>query len=123
MFCPTCSHTMEGIGESQGDVIRLCPRCGTVRIEDSADNPTVYVPKLVERCRSYEAEFDKENIAQFYRVTWHRLGIQESINLPENRPPHPQRPIPVNPFGLDDGDDDGWEENEGHEHHDHCGDS
>ena len=87
--CPTCGHTMAKLCVSQqGDSHFHCERCGTVVVEtgDTIDPRDVYVPKLVERCREYEGEFDKENIAQFYRNTWNRLGIRESIHSPEDRP-------------------------------------
>ncbi len=86
MTCPTCDHTMEFICR-QTEVLRhfQCPRCGTMVAEYNDGHRNVYVPKLVERCREFENEFPKENIAQYYRNTWKRLGISESIHTPEER--------------------------------------
>ena len=91
MACPTCDHTLEGI-ESPGAALRYfhCPRCGTFVIRDATNTigDTVYVPKLVERCR----EFERSQLAGpewsstiAAAKVWHSLGIRESINTPENR--------------------------------------
>ena len=61
MACPTCDHTMQLIGRNEACVLDewrpyLCPRCGTVKIEDSgADAPILYVPIYADRARSPEA--------------------------------------------------------------------
>jgi uncharacterized Zn finger protein len=83
MSCPTCDHTMQEVALDGPTALFWCERCGTIK--SSHPRPqgrTMGVPKLVERCRSYAREFDKENIAQFYRNTWKRLGIAESIDRP-----------------------------------------
>jgi hypothetical protein len=84
--CPTCDHTMERIdlaaeGESR---LFLCPRCGTVKFEHPHGEPTVYVPKLVERCREFEERRYLVSAGDFR--PWFTLGIAESINLPGKRP-------------------------------------
>lgn len=87
MACPTCSHTMESINDVAVYRIFVCPRCGTVKTEVYTGDPNnwhveVYVPKLVERCR----EFRKVMTDGADACEWARLGIAESIDLPENRP-------------------------------------
>lgn len=88
MSCPTCRGTMAAFSKALGSMDFLCDRCGTVRrVYSSGEPDDVYVPKLVERCREFEAnEMPKENIAQYYRNAWKRLGIAEAINPPERRP-------------------------------------
>ena len=85
MACPTCSGTMAVL--CVHDVVQYahCERCGTVKAtilnaNPGVDNPRVYVPKLVERCRQFG-----ETLGPGWGNLWHRLGIEESINLPENR--------------------------------------
>lgn len=82
MSCPTCGHTMHGIGAVPavgGQPVFWCPRCGTV--EDHADGITdVGVPKLVERCRAFAAETRADLLEG-----WQRLGVAESIHLPADR--------------------------------------
>lgn len=82
MSCSTCGNTMGSLGGSQFH----CPRCGTY-VNAAIGDPKVYVPKLVDRCRAFEADaLPKENIGQYYRNTWRQLGIAESIQAPERRP-------------------------------------
>jgi hypothetical protein len=79
---------MHRLIEAGGMGYSLCPTCGTVKI--AATNPatagpfrlTVYVPKLVERCR----ELEKELGIREPKGAWVRLGIHEAINTPGNRP-------------------------------------
>lgn len=73
MGCPTCDHTMRQIGEAQGADLFWCPRCGSWSVPDDLDSG---VPKLVERCR---------NTSEWFSM-WTKLGIVESINLPDKRP-------------------------------------
>jgi hypothetical protein len=75
MSCPTCGHTMQGIGYGMFH----CPRCGTVQ---SAEG-TVTVPALVERCRKLPDQMRFMPLA--FSEAWYRLGIEEAINTPENR--------------------------------------
>jgi hypothetical protein len=63
------------------DGIFHCGRCGTVK-----DGGNVYVPKLVERCREFQKRFDEPVCTPERDYSdWNRLGVRESINLPENR--------------------------------------
>lgn len=97
MSCPTCDHTMESIGHIAAQRVFRCGRCGTVKIETYTGKPddwnhVVYVPKLVERCRPYERGLfgtgGRQLIVEpdILKSEWHRLGIAESINKPEDRP-------------------------------------
>lgn len=79
MSCPTCSHTLESCTLT----ISHCPRCGTMVMDDRP-----YVPKLVARCREFEAwckEAHGWKDTNHYKK-WHSTGIEETINAPENRP-------------------------------------
>lgn len=77
MACPTCDHTMDGLGNGHF----WCPRCGTVM-----DNGSVYVPALVRRVRALALEMQgKLKMWEFVRHEWHYLGLSESIDLPTNR--------------------------------------
>ena len=83
MPCPTCSHTLQCVitGEFTHPAVYWCPRCGTLRVSFDVGR-TDEVPKLVERCRQFRANWDG---VEFERV-WHRYGIAESIHPPEDRP-------------------------------------
>jgi len=76
MSCPTCSHTLQCIG----GFTWWCPRCGTIVQRDILK--TTYVPKLVSRCREFQA---KDLLTAHISDHWKILGIRESINLPEAR--------------------------------------
>jgi hypothetical protein len=70
--------------------IFLCPRCGTVKIDDPPCL-SVYVPKLVERCREFEKDpLQKEGLGglknTMWAEQWKSLSIAESINPPDRRP-------------------------------------
>ncbi len=85
MACPTCDHTMSQLGISIRMARFWCQRCGTMTIYDTVENRTtdIYTPKLIERCR----EFEKTHVLGSDNVSaWHILGIEESINLPQDRP-------------------------------------
>jgi hypothetical protein len=80
MSCPCCDHTLAQIVPG----VAHCERCGTLVTETD-----VYTPKLVERCRRFRnsvgevvgfgsSELDMKRL-------WHRLGIEESIALPQER--------------------------------------
>lgn len=86
MSCPTCDHTMQTLFVDRERSIYWCPRCGTLRsvlFEHEDDS----VPFLISRCR----EFQRNHLAEAtinshdYRA-WRRLGIEESINVPDERP-------------------------------------
>lgn len=82
MPCPSCDHSMEGLG---GGVF-WCPRCGTLRSLSVTNLPTDTTPKLVERCRELEKEVHAAaGEAPWVETAWVRLGVGESINLPQNR--------------------------------------
>jgi len=90
MACPTCDHSMASIGDVAVRRIFHCERCGTVKIETYTGDPQkweveVYVPKLVERCRIFESSLAPDSQSGG-GIDWRRLGIAESINLPEARP-------------------------------------
>ncbi len=89
MSCPTCGHTMGCL--SSLDISRpifWCERCGTV------STPTdTYVPKLVQRCREFGA-----TLGPGWGALWIRLGIAESIALPEERPCPPAEKTTEPPF-------------------------
>jgi tRNA(Ile2) C34 agmatinyltransferase TiaS len=74
MACPTCSHTMQKVS-GEGSMY-WCPRCGTLRYQETMTETT----KLVDRCREFEA-----TLGPSWKSLWHRLGIEEAINLPEDR--------------------------------------
>lgn len=80
MACPTCDHTMHDICHQ----VYWCPRCGTVK--GPVGSPAV--PKLVERCREFQNEVNEHELKAVwvrFQHRWRRLGIAESINLPEKR--------------------------------------
>lgn len=98
MPCPTCSHTMERIHTCRADEVMVfqCPRCGTTRVEDSgADEPSVYVPKLVSNCRIFFEVTAPESPGACLGLLSHkvvhellrRVGITEAIDLPKDRRP------------------------------------
>ncbi len=83
MSCPNCDHTMERINAvGSSSSWYWCPRCGTIREERTDYTTDVSTPKLVERCRVFEKLLGRSD----YTKEWHHIGIDESINLPENRP-------------------------------------
>lgn len=87
MSCPTCDHTMHSVSSSTA-MLFWCPRCGTLA-QKGARVDTQDVPKLVECCRRFRKTIGPDYMSQFAscRDDWKRLGIAESINLPENRKP------------------------------------
>jgi tRNA(Ile2) C34 agmatinyltransferase TiaS len=72
--CPTCSHTMAGLGYGNFH----CARCGTV-----LSNGAIYVPALVSRCREFSKTITGS--CALHAHEWSRLGIHEAINTPEHR--------------------------------------
>jgi hypothetical protein len=79
---------MHSINGAEG--LYWCPRCGTLKRSNRVtEGPMdfVFIPKLVERCKKFIGIF----IASFYGkdaiyAHWHQTGIEESINIPEERP-------------------------------------
>lgn len=77
MACPSCDHTMQGLGHGA----MWCPRCGTTKTEAG----TFYTPALVSRCRSFAESLFGLGASHWARHEWKKLGIAESINLSANR--------------------------------------
>jgi hypothetical protein len=77
MACPTCDHTLAGLSDKWFH----CDRCGTAVYDPDGENPDVYVPKLVERCRTFGA-----TLGRAWSALWYQQGIAESINVPTERP-------------------------------------
>ena len=75
MACPTCSHTMEGLGCGY----YWCPRCGTLKEQQGLER--FQLPKLVSRVRSYMAEVG----AGGQDGLFHQLGITEATYPPGER--------------------------------------
>ena len=87
MACPTCDHTMQRLNGDVNMFYFWCPRCGTL-VENSRGELTQEAPKLVNRCREFEASCYQ---ASGWRDTshykrWVSIGIAESINVPTERP-------------------------------------
>jgi hypothetical protein len=80
MACPTCDHTMAGIGYGMFH----CARCGTLNLGDDKPGPIV-VPALVGRCREFTDGLQMDAEAELLAKA-HRLGILESIWPPGQRP-------------------------------------
>ena len=74
MACLTCAHTMQGLGHN----VFWCPRCGTVKQDDS-----VYVPALVERVRELRKEMSQDLCYETitWEGRWHGLGVLEAIGV------------------------------------------
>ncbi len=89
MSCPTCGHTMQGIGEVPavgGDPTFWCPRCGTLH---QPARLMIEPPVLVKRCRDLRAIIHAGGylVIEVKRLQekWHQLGLDESIRTPEER--------------------------------------
>lgn len=94
MPCPNCDHTMQCLAVVDGGRVHWCPRCGTVRHNDIAhqhpDMPDrVYTPKLVERCRKFDADLGDDptqcSTVALIRRDLKTVGVTESIYLPADR--------------------------------------
>lgn len=89
MPCPTCSHTMYGMGEVPavgGNPLFWCPRCGTIQSVDPGLGTLISeTPKLVERCRTFARQRIIDGSPDGDSAAWRQTGIAESINTPENR--------------------------------------
>lgn len=79
MPCPTCSHTLHGIGYNMWH----CSRCGT--LVNCPTDGCVSVPALVGRCREFEKAIRGAE-ACCPSMAWQRLGVAEAIRLPEDLP-------------------------------------
>lgn len=90
MPCKVCDHTLHAMGCKVTDsTFFWCPRCGSIK---PCDNELA-TPALVERCRKLYREFmehieaEKDaRVAEIFKSLWQWLGIEESINVPEDRP-------------------------------------
>jgi len=84
MACDTCGHTMHSMGCRTTDLpFFWCPRCGTIKTCDAV----VGVPALPERCRRFrDLAENGMGLSPASAALWHRLGIAEAINLPQDRP-------------------------------------
>ena len=82
MSCPTCDHTMQRVDTTDGEEFRRywCPRCGTLKHENSHEYgfDSDQAPFLVERVRTLLGSVNR-NVAS-------RLGVTESVYLPDQRP-------------------------------------
>lgn len=76
MACPTCDTTMQRIGAGSDIKYYWCPRCGTLRVVSMTVQEDG-IPTLISRVRLVRVKDQDE---------WNRLGIEEAINLPNNRP-------------------------------------
>jgi hypothetical protein len=81
MPCPTCDGTMQAI--STGERHYWCPRCGTLK-EQGTHYDNVSAPALVGRCRRYRSG---AGLTPEQRSLWHAVGLDESIDVPADRPP------------------------------------
>lgn len=89
MSCPNCDHTVAVVIQTALTAMFHCERCGTMLIKHLyAEVPMdVYTPKLVERCRRFEASFPPGNPPTVsYSDYWRMCGIHEAINTPDRRP-------------------------------------
>lgn len=85
MPCETCGHTMQSLTGMRPDRIFWCQRCGTLKMECGSFSESV-PPLLIERVRRFR-ELCNGGTGLLYdsAALWHRLGIAESIELPDNR--------------------------------------
>jgi transposase len=73
MACPTCDHTMQGVGNGAF----WCPRCGTIQLAPN----TFEMPMLVSRTREFTA-----TLGPMWTALANRLGVLESIAPPHRKP-------------------------------------
>ncbi len=93
MACPTCGHAWHWLSRGIMPIVEFCPRCGTINGKFFGEDDPI-VPKLVGQCRAFEGGLRREprsvhSAAEVWgglQVTWHSLGIAESINVPDKRP-------------------------------------
>lgn len=86
MTCPTCDHTMAMIGRQEEICVFHCARCGTVKTMHAAGTFDIYVPTLVERCRSFDTTAQNSlfggNLDNLV-CEWDQSGIHEAIQRRE----------------------------------------
>ena len=83
MSCPTCGHTMQATGCKVTDLpFFWCPRCGTFK----RCQGEVAVPGLVHHARVFRESMrgGEDRIFPLAQL-WRQAGMEESIDLPENR--------------------------------------
>lgn len=80
MACPTCDHTMHGVGHG----LYHCPRCGTL-VGAYADG-SAFAPALVGRVREYEKLVYSDATLIRHRQEWNQLGLAEAVRKPGDRP-------------------------------------
>jgi hypothetical protein len=79
MPCPTCDHTMQGLGTlKSGPHVFWCPRCGTIRTQFN-DYVEDDVPKLPIRT----AQFINA-LGPSWTALAHRLGVTEACTKEPN---------------------------------------
>jgi tRNA(Ile2) C34 agmatinyltransferase TiaS len=82
--CPTCDHTLSGIGYG----VFHCHRCGTL-VNHPVDG-CVYVPAVVQRCRKFRVSLRSmakgSTVAHDLVSDWRQLGLDEATERPEGRP-------------------------------------
>lgn len=88
MSCPTCDHTLAKLCDDGPRKWYHCQRCGTALFRHSAAPAATvcYRPKLVDRVRQLEREYIPGDEYPPLTADFIRLGLSESVNLPEDRP-------------------------------------
>ena len=82
MPCPTCSETLQALNA----IVKWCPRCGTILTSPNTTRTDIERPKLVQRCRDYESLVKAADRIEEPLTAWKQAGVDEAINLPEDRP-------------------------------------
>jgi anaerobic ribonucleoside-triphosphate reductase len=75
MACEACGHSMQLLAAKWF----WCPRCGSIY---DGLFPQHTPPKLVERCRNFEAWARSLGAADIINNQWQATGIAESITPP-----------------------------------------
>ncbi len=87
MPCPTCSHTLQGIGQTtDGRRHFWCPRCGTLRSE-AGKHADTEAPKVVGYLRSFYRMISDSPEGRALRSLARIEGIEESILTQQERRP------------------------------------
>jgi tRNA(Ile2) C34 agmatinyltransferase TiaS len=85
MACPTCGHTLQGIGKTEdGRRHFWCRRCGTIRGE-AGNHADTEAPAIVDRLREFHGMISSSPEGRVLRSLAEQSGITESILRPENR--------------------------------------
>ena len=77
MACETCGHTMHCVDSG----IYWCPRCGTILSHGDSSRPFLvdHVRRFRDLCNGGDGLLPTD------AALWHRLGIEEAIEVPERR--------------------------------------